>query len=180
MPSRPVDSCRLFENWPGSSDGCRETPPAHRVCILCASVRLPVPVIVKSEQVCLGRGVSRVSGEMRLIPRTWVGGKGLHSLAEFVIVGLAVSCVILYASSGVLLYRSLKRMGVERVGSIGVKDFAGTFADNVYQVVLRYRPRQFREYVEDRTARRLHSCAYYSSRCLLVCVLVLMVIRVAG
>jgi hypothetical protein len=98
-------------------------------------------------------------------------------VAELIVVALVVACVLLYVVSGVILYRSLKKAGIESVGSVGVKSFAGTFTDNVFQVVLRYGPQRFSEYVEDPSSKRMHKWAYYSSRCLLVGILVLIVIR---
>ena len=98
-------------------------------------------------------------------------------MAELIVVALVAVCVLLYVASGVILYRSMKRAGIESVGSVGVKSFAGTFTDNVFQVVLKYGPRRFCEFVKDPTSRRMHKWAYYSSRCLFVGILVLIVIR---
>lgn len=99
-------------------------------------------------------------------------------MLDSVVTTLTVISIISYVGSSVLLYRLLKNGGIERVGKIGVKSFSGTFTDNVFQVVLRYGPKQFAEYIKDSTTRRFHSWAFYSSRCLFVCILILMTIRV--
>lgn len=101
-------------------------------------------------------------------------------MAESLAVAFVVVCVLIYATTGVFLYIALKKESINKVGSVGVKSFAGTLTDNVFQVVLRYRPRQFSEYVEDPTSRRLHKWAYYSSRCLILGALVLLAIRLAS
>ncbi len=98
-------------------------------------------------------------------------------MAELTAIVLTVACVLAYAIGGVVLYFSLKSAGIETVGSIGVKSFAGTFSNNVFQVVLRYRPARFRGYVDDLAARRAHKVSFYASRLLIACLIILVVIR---
>jgi hypothetical protein len=98
-------------------------------------------------------------------------------VAESLAVAFVVVCVVVYAATGVFLYFALKKETIDKVGSISVKSFAGTFTDNVFQVVLRYSPREFREQVENPTSRRLHMWGYYSSRLLIIGAVALLVIR---
>ncbi len=98
-------------------------------------------------------------------------------MAEMTATVLTVACILAYTIGGVVLFFLLKAAGIEKVGSVGVKSFVGTFSDNVFQVILRYSPAQFSEFVGAPAARRAQKISFYASRLLLACLVILAVIR---
>ncbi len=98
-------------------------------------------------------------------------------MLEKAVVVFVVACSASYAVSGTFLYRSLKQAGIDSVGKVGIGTFAGTFTNNIFQVILRYNPREFSELVSDSGSEGIHKWAYLSSRLLFLGVLLLVIVR---
>lgn len=98
-------------------------------------------------------------------------------MLEKAVIVLVVACSASYAISGILLYRSLKQAGIDRVGKVGIGTLAGTLTNNVFQVILRYNQQEFSELISDSRSVGIHKWAYFSSRLLFLGVLLLVVVR---